>query len=161
MAAGKQKRTQYWLMKSEPDVFSIDDLKRKKVSLWDGVRNYQVRNMFRDAVMVGDRALFYHSSTKDVGCVGVMEVVSEAYPDPTQFDSKSEYFDPKATRTTPRWLSVDVRFVEKFPHLVTLQEMRNDSRLQGMIVLRPGNRLSVTPVTKVHFDRICALGNKC
>ncbi len=158
----RTKRTQsYWLFKSEPSEYSIDDLARDGVAEWTGIRNYQVRNMLRDQVKVGDKALFYHSSTKDVGCVGVMEVVKLAYPDAMQFDNKSAYFDPKAKSDAPRWLAIDLSFIEKFPRLVTLQEMRQDTRLAGMMVLKPGNRLSITPVSKANFEHICALSKKC
>jgi predicted RNA-binding protein with PUA-like domain len=144
-------------MKSEPEAFSITDLERVKVSLWDGVRNYQVRNMLRDQMHVGDRALFYHSNTKEIGCVGVMEIVRAAYPDPTQFDSVSQYFDAASKPENPRWLAVDVQFVEAFARVVTLAEIKHDPTLRGMLVAVPGSRLSVTPVSKNHFDRICML----
>ncbi len=146
-------------MKSEPEAFSISDLQRKKVSIWDGIRNYQVRNMLRDQMKVGDMALFYHSNAKEIGCVGVMEIVKAAYPDPTQFDAKSQYFDPKSKPGAPRWLSVNVRFVETFPRIVLLGEIKNDPKLAGMLVAVPGSRLSVTPVSVAHFKRICTLAH--
>ncbi len=160
MPARTKPAPKYWLMKSEPDAFSIDALASKKISLWDGIRNYQVRNMLRDQMKVGDRALFYHSNAKEIGCVGVMEVVKGAYPDPTQFDAKSHYYDAKATKDAPRWLAVDVRFVEKFTRVVTLSEIKNDPKLATMLVAVPGSRLSVTPVTSQHFKRVCVLGKK-
>lgn len=160
MVAGKQAAASYWLMKSEPEAFSIDDLAKKNVSLWDGIRNYQVRNMLRDQMKVGDYALFYHSNAKEIGCVGVMEIVKEAYPDPTQFDAMSVYFDAKSNKAAPRWLAVDVRFVEKFKRLVTLAEIKNDPKLSGMLVAVPGSRLSVTPVSAAHFKHICKLAQK-
>ncbi len=148
----------YWLMKSEPDCFSIDDLKKKKKEMWDGVRNYQVRNMMRDQMEKGDRALFYHSSAGDkTGIVGEMEIVNEAYPDPTQFDPTSEHPDPKSTKDNPTWLCVDVKFVQKFKNPVYLKELKLDPAFASMIVTQKGNRLSITPVSKKHFDRIIKL----
>lgn len=155
------EKTQYWLMKSEPDCYSIDDLKTEKRAMWDGVRNYQVRNMMRDDMQVGDEALFYHSNSGDeTGVVGVMRVVKGAYPDPTQFDPKSEHPDPKSDPDNPRWLVVDVRFVRKLPRTVTLQEIKQDEKLSKMVVAQKGSRLSVTPVKKTEFDRIITLANK-
>lgn len=148
----------YWLMKSEPDCYSIDDLKRDKVEHWDGTRNYQVRNMMRDEMKVGDLALFYHSNAgKETGVVGVMKVYSKAYPDPTQFDPKSEHPDPKSDPENPRWLCVDVQFKEKLPHLVSLQEIKHDPRFADMPLVKKGNRLSVMPIQKKHFDAIVKL----
>ena len=148
----------HWLMKSEPAAYSIDDLKRDGTTRWDGIRNYQVRNLLRDEVRVGDQCLFYHSNAKDIGVVGVMEVTAMAYPDPLQFDHKSQYFDPSAKINTPRWLAVDVAFVEQFPSLVSMTTLRTDPKLQTMPVAQKGNRLSITPVTKAQFERICELG---
>ena len=138
----------HWLMKSEPDEFSIDDLARAfgKTSPWFGVRNYQARNYMRDSMKVGDGVLFYHSSCDEPGIAGLARVSSSAHPDETQFDRKSVYFDPKATRAEPRWMLVDVEFVRK-TRLVSLDEMRARADLEGMAVLRRGNRLSITPVT--------------
>ena len=145
-------------MKSEPECYSIDDLKRDKVELWDGTRNYQVRNFMRDDMTVGDLALFYHSNAgKETGCVGVMKVVSDAYPDPTQFDPKSDHPDPKSDPENPRWLCVDMQFVGKFSRTVTLQEIKLDPKFDGMPLVRKGNRLSVFPVSKGHFESVCAL----
>ena len=145
----------YWLMKSEPEEFSIDDLKNVKVEPWDGVRNYQVRNMFRDDFKVGDRALFYHSNAGDeTGIVGEMEVASEAYPDPTQFDPKSAHPDPKSDPENPRWLLVDVKFKKKFKNPIYLKDLKLDPKFADMTVLRKGNRLSVMPVAKKHYDQI-------
>lgn len=146
-------------MKSEPDCYSIDDLFRDSTTFWDGVRNYQVRNLLRDVMAVGDQALFYHSNAgRDTGAVGVMEIVGEAKPDPTQFDPKSDHPDPKANPENPRWLGVDVRFVEKFAEPVRLSEMRLDPKLDSLAILQRGSRLSVTPVSAVHFNHICSLG---
>jgi predicted RNA-binding protein with PUA-like domain len=134
-------------MKSEPDEFSIDDLARapKKSSPWFGVRNYQARNFMRDAMKVGDGVLFYHSSCAVPGIAGLAEVASGPYPDETQFDRRSPYFDPKSTREEPRWVLVDVRLVRK-TRLLPLEEMRANPALASMVVLRRGNRLSITPV---------------
>jgi predicted RNA-binding protein with PUA-like domain len=138
----------YWLMKSEPDEYSIDDLAAApdQTTPWFGVRNYQARNFMRDAMHVGDRAFFYHSSCPQPGIAGVVEVSSAAYPDASQFDRKSEYFDPQSKRAEPRWLNVDVKLVKK-SRLVPLAELRAHAALAGMRVLRRGNRLSITPVS--------------
>ena len=138
----------YWLMKSEPDEFSIDDLARApgKTTPWFGVRNYQARNYMRDAMRVGDGVLFYHSSCAVPGIAGLAKVASTPYPDATQFDPKSPYYDPKSTRENPRWLLVDVTLVRK-TRLVPLDELRARADLADMVVLRRGNRLSITPVT--------------
>jgi len=138
----------YWLMKSEPDEFSIDDLVRAKrqSTPWFGVRNYQARNYMRDDMRLGDRALFYHSSCPEPGVAGVVEVSRLAYPDTTQFDPKSPYYDAKSTRAAPRWLHVDVKLVRK-TRLVPLAELHATPGLESMVTLRRGNRLSITPVT--------------
>jgi predicted RNA-binding protein with PUA-like domain len=149
---------QYWLMKSEPSEFSIDDLERVGVQVWDGVRNYQVRNYFRDVMKAGDKALFYNSSCAEVGVVGEMEVVSPAEVDPTQFDKKSKYFDPKSTKSAPRWLGPKVRFVTKFNKLVPLSQIRSDERFKDMIILRKGNRLSAFAITKAEYQALVKLG---
>ncbi len=149
----------YWLMKSEPDCYSINDLKRDKVEMWDGTRNYQVRNMMRDDMKVGDRALFYHSNAGDeTGVVGTMKIVKESYPDPTQFDPKSEHPDPKSDPENPRWLAVDVKYQSTFKEVVTLKELKLDPKFADMPVVLKGNRLSVMPIKKVHFDRVIKLG---
>jgi predicted RNA-binding protein with PUA-like domain len=136
----------YWLMKSEPDEFSIDDLARsRRGSAWFGVRNYQARNFMRDEMRVGDQVLFYHSSCPDPGIAGLAEICSEAYPDKTQFDPKSKYYDPKATRANPRWVNVDVKFNKK-TRLLSLSELRQHKELADMRLLARGNRLSITPV---------------
>jgi predicted RNA-binding protein with PUA-like domain len=151
----------YWLMKSEPDCFSIDDLasRPKQTEMWDGVRNYQVRNMFRDQMKKGDKAFFYHSSCEVPGIVGVMTIASNAYPDPTQFDPKHDHYDPKSKPEEPRWLLVDVKFERKLKKPVTLAMLReHEKHLKGLLVLAPGTRLSVTPVRREHWDYILALG---
>jgi predicted RNA-binding protein with PUA-like domain len=148
----------YWLMKSEPDEFSIDDLVRapKKTTPWFGVRNYQARNFMRDAMRVGDGVLFYHSSCAVPGIAGFAQVASGPYPDETQFDPKSPYFDAKATRENPRWLLVDVKLARK-TRLLPLDELRAHPALGDMVVLRRGNRLSITPVTAAEWKVITRL----
>jgi predicted RNA-binding protein with PUA-like domain len=143
----------YWLMKSEPEEVSIDDALKQKVIAWEGVRNYQARNFMRDLMRVGDGILFYHSSCAEPGIVGLAEVASTSYPDPTQFDPKSKYFDPKATPEQPRWMLVDVRAKRK-TRLINLAELRGEPALADMAVLRRGNRLSITPVTAAEWKTI-------
>ena len=149
---------QYWLMKSEPDEVSVDDaLAAPKATVpWTGVRNYQARNFMRDAMRIGDGVLFYHSSCAEPGIVGIARVASTAYPDPTQFDPKSPYYDAASKREEPRWLLVDVQVLRKTRNL-TLPEMRADPELQDMVVLRKGNRLSITPVEPRHWKRVLQL----
>jgi len=144
-------------MKSEPDAFSIDDLKRAKVEPWDGIRNYQVRNMFRDDFRIGDDVLFYHSSCKVPAVVGTAKVVSDAYPDPTQFDPEAKYYDPKSDPDEPRWLLVDLRFKRKLKRPVTLQEIKSTPGLDGFQLIKRGNRLSVFPVDEKHWDIVLGL----
>jgi predicted RNA-binding protein with PUA-like domain len=148
----------YWLMKSEPDEFSIDDLVRapKKTTPWFGVRNYLARNYMRDAMKVGDGVLFYHSSCPQPGIAGLAKVSSTPYPDETQFDPKGKYFDPKATREMPRWMLVDVT-LEKKTRLFTLAEMRAEKPLAEMVTLQRGNRLSITPVTPAEWKHVAKL----
>ncbi len=150
---------QYWLMKSEPDVFSIDDLKQKKTTLWDGVRNYQARNFMTQAMQLGDMVLFYHSNAEPPGIVGVAKISRLAQPDPSQFDKKSEYYDPKANLKAPRWYGVTVEFVQKFSKIISLEELRNHKSLQSMLVIKKGQRLSIQPVTKAEFDVIHKLAH--
>ena len=151
---------QYWLMKSEPDVFSVDDLaaRPKKTEPWNGVRNYQARNFMRDEMKRGDLVFFYHSSCPQPGIAGIMKVSRTAYPDETQFDDSSEYFDPKATRENPRWLNVDVTLVRK-TRLVGIQELRSQPELASMLILKRGNRLSITPDTEAQWQCIMSLVN--
>jgi predicted RNA-binding protein with PUA-like domain len=137
-------------MKSEPDVYSIDDLERDGREPWDSIRNYQARNMMRDAMKIGDEVFFYHSNCKEPGIVGIMKVASEPYPDPTQFDKKSNYYDPKSTRDNPRWCLVDVEFIRKLDRNITLSEIKATKGLDGLILTRKGNRLSVMPIEKKH-----------
>ena len=147
------ERRKYWLMKSEPDVYSIDDLKRDGKEPWEGVRNYQARNFMRE-MQEGDLALFYHSSTKPPGVAGVCRICAEAYPDPTQFDKRSKYCDPKSKKTDPRWSRVDVEFVEAFDDLLPLQTLKDDPAFSKMRVVQKGSRLSVQPVEKDDFIKV-------
>jgi predicted RNA-binding protein with PUA-like domain len=146
----------HWLVKSEPDVFSFDDLLAApdRTTCWDGVRNYTARNLMLHGMRVGDLVLFYHSNAAPSGVAGIAEVVREAYPDPTQFDPRSEYFDAAARREAPAWVMVDVRAVEKLRQVVTLEAMRADPALEGLETVRKGSRLSVHPVSAGHFARI-------
>ena len=148
----------YWLMKSEPDEFSIDDLAAapKKTAPWFGVRNYQARNFMRDQMSVGDKVFFYHSNCPEPGIAGLAEVAQRAYPDDTQFDPKSEYFDAASRREQPRWSHVDVKLVRK-TRLLSLAEMRQAPQLASMRVLQRGNRLSITPVTPAEWQAVVAL----
>lgn len=148
---------QHWLMKSEPDVYSIDDLARDGVGTWEGVRNYQARNYMR-SMHVGDLALFYHSNAKPPGVVGVMRIAREAYVDDTQFDPASAYYDAKVKAAEPRWDRVDVAFVERLPCFVTLDELRTEAALSEMLVIRRGMRLSVQPVTPAEFAHVRTMG---
>ncbi len=149
----------HWLIKSEPDVFSIHDLARVGREPWNGVRNYQARNfMWRD-MQPGDLALFYHSNVHPPGIVGIARVAGPATPDLTQFDPTSEYYDPKAVRANPRWWLVDFEHVATFPQMLTLDELKADPELAGLLVCQRGSRLSVTPVEAAHFARACQLGN--
>ena len=151
-------RKRYWLMKSEPHDFSIDDLERVGTEPWTGVRNYQARNFMR-SMQVGDGVLFYHSSTEVPGIYGIGEVVTAAYPDPTQFNRKSKYFDAKSTQEDPRWLLVDVGFVRKFPRGVSLQEIREHAEALGedFALIRKGTRLSVLPVSAAQWKILLSL----
>ncbi|WP_027878283.1 EVE domain-containing protein [Meiothermus cerbereus] len=146
----------YWLLKSEPDVFGIDDLKKQKTTIWDGVRNYQARN-FLKAMQVGDLAFFYHSSTEPPGIVGLCKIIETNLADPSQFDPKSPYFDPGSTVDNPRWWTVRVGFVEKFKRMLTLELLRQNFSPDELILLRRGNRLSVMPVATDVAERIIAL----
>lgn len=149
----------YWLMKSEPDTFSIDDLKQRPKSTehWDGVRNYQARNFMRDEMKKDDLVLFYHSSCKVPGIAGIAKIVKEAYPDHTAFDKKSNYYDPKSSEENPRWFMVDVKFEKKFKEVITLKDLKTYDKLKEMKLLQKGSRLSIMPVTKEEFDFILSL----
>ena len=145
---------QYWLMKSEPDTYSIDDLQSFGVDHWDGIRNYQVRNFFRDQMQVGEQAFFYHSNCKEPGIVGTMEIVSKAYPDHTAFDPSEKYFDSKSDPENPRWLMVDVRYIRHLDRMITLGELRQQKQIADMKLLQRGNRLSVLPLSKMEWQYI-------
>lgn len=144
-------------MKSEPSVYSIDDLARDRRTGWEGVRNYQVRNMLRDEMHQGDLAFFYHSSCPEPGIAGLMTIAGPARPDPSQFDRRSDYYDPRSRREDPTWLLVEVVFRQKFPRVITLAELKAERALAGMALLRPGNRLSIMPVTPAQKDVILSL----
>lgn len=148
---------QFWLMKSEPETYSIDDLKEFQTDHWDGIRNYQVRNFFRDQMKIGDKAFFYHSNCKEPGIVGLMEIASEAYPDHTAFNSKEKYFDAKSDPENPRWLMLDVIYIRHTKRNITLSELRDHSSLKEMRLLQKGNRLSVIPMMKKEWDYILGL----
>ena len=144
----------YWLMKSEPDAYSIDDMQKDGRDMWDGIRNYQARNTMRDDMKVGDEIFFYHSNCKEPGIVGITRVASEPYPDPTQFDKKSKYYDPKSKKENPTWILVDVEFVRKLSRSISLTELKADKVLSDMVLTRKGNRLSVMPVSAKHWKHI-------
>lgn len=143
----------YWLMKSEPDAYSIDDLERDQVEPWDGIRNYQARNFMRDDMKIGDKVFFYHSNAKPIAIVGTMEVASEPYPDHTQFDPKSKYFDEKSSEEDPRWQLVDVKFIQKFENPVTREAMKKVPELEEMLIFKR-SRLSITPVQENEWNKI-------
>jgi predicted RNA-binding protein with PUA-like domain len=152
------KRRRYWLVKSEPGTFSIDDLARtpRQTTCWDGVRNYQARNFMRE-MTVGDRVFFYHSNADPPAVVGSAEVVKTAYPDDTQFDKRSNHYDPTSTMDDPRWDMVDLKYREKFPTSLPLDRLRQEPKLKGMVLLRKGSRLSVQPVSEVEWRVITQL----
>jgi predicted RNA-binding protein with PUA-like domain len=151
----------YWLMKTEPSTFGIEDLRRapQQTTGWDGVRNYQVRNMLRDEMKKGDQAFIYHSSCDEPGIVGIVEIVREGYPDPTAFDPKHVHYDAGSKRDAPRWYQVDVKLSKPFSRVISLSELRAHERgaLSGMLILRAGNRLSITPVSAAQWKFIRSL----
>ena len=153
---------QYWLVKSEPDVFSLDDLakSKNKTTHWDGVRNYQARNFMRDQMKKGDGVLFYYSNADPKAVAGYCEVVKEGYPDHTQFDPENKHFDPKADPANPPWIMVDIRFVKKFKNPVTLEGIKANPKLKKMRLVQRGNRLSVMPVEKSEWDEILKMGDQ-
>lgn len=152
----------YWLMKSEPETFSIDDLKSRpnKTECWDGVRNYQARNMMRDEMKKGDLVFFYHSNCTPPGIVGIAKVVSDAYPDHTQFQEKSKYFDPKAAKDHPRWFMVDIKFVKKFKTMLPLETLKAESHLAKLPLVKRGSRLSIMPVDKKEWEHILKMAGE-
>ena len=152
-----KNRMQYWIMKSEPDTYSIDDLKSFNIDHWDGIRNYQVRNFFRDTMQVGDQAFFYHSNCKEPGIVGLMEIASEAYPDHTAFIKGEKYFDAKSDPDQPRWLMIDVKYQRHLKRKITLGDLRNQKSLESMRLLQRGNRLSVIPLEKKEWNYILGM----
>ncbi len=160
LASRRDGTQKFWLLKSEPDVFSIDDLKRDGETTWEGVRNYTARNFMRDGMSLGDLVLYYHSNAEPPGIVGIGRISGMAEPDPFQFDPKSPYYDEDAKKDDPRWLMVRVAFVEKFPTLVSLDQLKADPSLSSMLVVQKGQRLSVQPVEKGNFERVRALGRK-
>jgi predicted RNA-binding protein with PUA-like domain len=151
----------YWLMKTEPSSFNVEDLAAApcRMTCWDGVRNYQARNMLRDEMRRGDEAFLYYSSTEVPGIAAIMQIVKEGYPDPTAFDRKDHHYDPGSDPKNPRWFMVDVQLKRRLAHLISLEELRAHARkeLKGMVLLRPGNRLSVTPVEAAHWKFILSL----
>lgn len=150
----------YWLMKSEPGTYSIDDLQKDGQTSWEGVRNYQARNLMRDELKVGDLVLFHHSSANPPGVAGIAKVAINAYPDHFAFDPDSKYFDPKSKPESPAWMMVDVEFVEKFDGVVALADLKAEPALADMMVIRRGMRLSVQPVTKAEFETVRRMGRK-
>lgn len=147
----------YWLIKSEPDVYGLEQLKNDGRTGWSGVRNYQARNFMRDSMKMGDGVLYYHSNAKPTAIMGIAEVCREGYPDPTQFDSKSEYFDPKSKPGSPTWIMIDVKFVEEFKRPVTLFELKTKKGLEKMMLTQKGSRLSVQPVAPAEWEIICSM----
>ncbi len=147
----------YWLFKSEPNSYSIDDMVKDKKTHWDGVRNYQARNFIRDEMKKGDKVLFYHSNADPMAVAGVCEIVKEAYPDHTAFDPDSKYYDPKSKKDNPAWMMVDIKIIKKFKQQVTLAEIKENKKLQNMRLVQRGNRLSVFPIEKNEFDEILTM----
>ena len=152
---------QYWLMKSEPETFGIEHLQRapKKTHCWDGVRNYQARNFMRDSMQIGDQVFFYHSNCKVPGIVGIAEIVSNSYPDYTSFDPESKYYDPKSSPDRPRWFMRDIKLIKKFKDIISISTLRANPKLINMIILKTGNRLSITPVTTQEWQAILKLSS--
>lgn len=151
---------QYWLMKSEPNTYSIDQLKADKTTLWDGIRNYQARNFMMKAMKVGDEVLFYHSNTKPPGIIGLAIISKQAQPDPTQFNKNSQYFDPKSDQANPRWHCVEVKFKKKFNYMLSLDELKNNPVFSNMLVIKKGQRLSIQPVEKKDFEVVLKYVNE-
>jgi predicted RNA-binding protein with PUA-like domain len=154
------KTKRYWLLKSEPDAYSIHDLKKDGKTCWDGVRNYQARNYMRDDMQLGDGVLFYHSNADPPGVAGIAEVCRRGYPDHSAFDKKDKHHDPKSDPDNPTWIMVDIKFVEAFEQVVSLDALKAAKRLEGMLVIQRGQRLSVQPVEPEHFKIVRDMGNK-
>ncbi len=150
----------YWLIKSEPSSYSIDDLKKDGWTYWNGVRNFQARNFLRDSMKKGDLALFYHSNAEPSGVAGIAEIRKEGYPDFTAWDKKNVHFDPKSPESKPQWYMIDVAYREKFKHFVSLEILKASGELKGMLVIKRGMRLSVQPVEKKHFDAVARMGRE-
>ncbi|HBD42480.1 MAG TPA: EVE domain-containing protein, partial [Bacteroidetes bacterium] len=150
---------QYWLMKSELDVYNLDHLKADGTEPWDGIRNYEARNMMRDQMKPGDLILYYHSNCKPPHIAGVARVASDPYPDPTQFDSSNHYFDPKSDPNNPRWILVDISYVTTFKETIDRNVLQEDPLLQEMVIFKR-NRLSITPVTQQEFERVCEIAGE-
>ncbi len=159
MAKKKTPSVNYWLMKSEPGTYSIDDLaaEKNKTTCWDGVRNYQARNIMRDDMKKGDHVLFYHSNAKPAGVIGLAKIVKESYVDHTAFDPNDKHYDPKSKQDEPRWMMVDIKFVKKFKGIVSLEEIKSKKSLSDMVLVN-NSRLSVQPVKKSEFDTIVKMG---
>jgi predicted RNA-binding protein with PUA-like domain len=150
----------FWLMKTEPNVYSINDLKKDKKALWDGVRNYQARNFMRDEMKVGDQVLIYHSNSDPSAVVGVAEVTKTAQVDPEAFNKKSPYFDPKSQKDNPRWFCVEVKYKKTLKKPISLEELKNQKSLSEMLLIQKGQRLSIQPCTPKEFDTVCKLAEK-
>ena len=150
----------YWLMKSEPDCYGIQHLEKEGTGMWEGCRNYQVRNYLRDQMKPGDLAFFYHSNANPMGIVGIMEIVGETYPDPTQFDPKSRYFDAKSTKENPRWYVRDVKFVRRLKRCISLSELKSTPGLEDMMVTKKGLMFSITPVKDAEWEIVLGLEGK-
>ncbi len=151
----------YWLLKTEPSAYSVDDLEKETTTLWSGIRNYQARNYMRDSMSIGDICFIYHSNCKEIGVVGSARVARTHIPDPTQFDPQSDYFDPKSTKENPPWICVEVSFEEEFPMTITLSMLKNHSYLKDMVVCQKGSRLSITPVLAKHAEVLQKLAVSC
>jgi len=162
MPTNRDSDRNYWLLKTEPTTFSFDDLWKapKRTTSWDGVRNFQARNLLRDGMKEGDLVFIYHSSTDPTGIVGIAEVAKAGYPDPTAFDPKDSHFDPKSRKDSPTWYVVDVKAVERFPEIITLERLRGMKALEGMVLLKKGSRLSVQPVSPSEWKVIVAEAKK-
>jgi len=150
----RSEKSQYWIMKSEPNAYSIDDLKNDKVTPWDGIRNYQARNLMMNEMKVKDTVLFYHSNAKPPGVVGIATISKPAFPDPEQFNAKSKYFDAKSPKDQPRWWCVEVKYKKKLKKIVTLDSLKENPKLEDMLVVQRGQRLSILPITENEYTEI-------